>query len=67
MKHLEEIQESYLKHGVKALKFCLTLLGLAFICFIHAFIPCCFTETVSNKLEQLLKEMKRMSDDYNGL
>lgn len=59
MKHLEEQEESYFEHGVKALYFAITLIGLSFICFIHAFIPCCFINTVSNKLKQLLKEMKR--------
>lgn len=59
MKHLEEQEEGYYEHGIKALYFGVTLLKLSFICFIHAFIPCCFVKTVSNKLKQLLKEMKR--------
>ena len=61
MKHLKDNDEGYWEHGIKALAFSMKLLGLSIICFVHAFIPCCFTKTASNRLKQLLKEMNRMN------
>lgn len=64
MSHLEEVNETYWQHFRCAISFSGTMLLLAIICAIHAFIPELFKTTASSKIEQLINRMKR-SDDEN--
>ena len=52
-KHLKEINETWGEHWISTMKYGFTLLGLFFICLIHAFIPIIFTKTMSGKLRNI--------------
>ncbi|MHA2403456.1 MAG: DUF6356 family protein [Candidatus Kariarchaeaceae archaeon] len=62
MSHLEEVNETYWQHFKCAIGFSGTMLLLAIICTIHAFIPELFKTTASDNIESLLKRMKRCED-----
>lgn len=53
LKHLKEINETWGEHWISTMKYGFILLGLFFICLIHAFIPIIFTKIVSGKLRNI--------------
>ena len=61
--HLAEVNESYLQHCAHALSFSLTLMLAAFVCLVHALIPCLFEKTGSTLVTGLYERMvaKRQS------
>lgn len=59
MKHLKEQNETYLQHFRCAIKFSGILFKLSLCCFVHAFLPCLFCKTASERLEKLVAQMKR--------
>lgn len=59
MKHLDDINESYFEHWKHAMKFCVILLLLSVVCFVHAFFPFVFVDTASRKLKELISKMNR--------
>jgi len=66
MKHPNAIGETYLEHMGNALKFSFTFLQLAVIAYIHAFLPMLFTNTGSDKVQELNKLMlKRKEQEYH--
>ena len=58
MKHLREFNESYLEHGVAALKIGVQLQLLAGIAVVHAVYPDLFKDTVSTKVEELNESLE---------
>jgi hypothetical protein len=64
--HPNAIDETYLEHMGNALKFSFTFLQLAVIAYIHAFLPMLFTNTGSEKVQELNKLMlKRKEQEYH--
>ena len=64
--HPNAIDETYLEHMGNALKFSFTFLQLAVIAYIHAFLPMLFTNTGSEKVQELNKLMlKRKEQEHH--
>ena len=61
--HPKEHGFTYLQHMMRAMKFCVILLGLSGAAIIHAFLPCFFITTVSDKIKRLAKALV---DDYQA-
>lgn len=58
-KHPKEINETYLQHGLQALRYSLTFLFLFFVSFIHAIFPFLFKQTASDVLRELNNHVNR--------
>ena len=58
-KHPKEINETYLQHGMQALRYSLTFLFLFFVSFIHAIFPFLLKQTVSDVLRELNNHVSR--------
>ncbi len=58
MKHLRELNETYVQHAAFALGSALQLLLIALVLVIHAVCPWWFTRTASTRLQTLLNQMK---------
>lgn len=57
MKHLNEVNETYLQHATFALKGVLELLVIVATLAIHAVCPWWFTRTASTRMRGLLERM----------
>ena len=57
LNHLKDINETWGEHWFSTMKYGFILLGLFFICIIHAFIPFIFTKVVSNKLRTIQNDI----------
>jgi len=55
--HLEAVDENYFEHLCCALYFSVSMLFIAIICCIHAFIPGIFRYTSSDRVGQLHSQM----------
>ena len=55
--HLEEAQQSYFKHGTRALRFSILLIFLALAALIHAIFPFIFHKTVSTQIQDMSKQI----------
>ena len=53
MKHLKEVNMSYIQHAIRALTFAGLLMSMSFACFIHAIFPFLFTHTFSDWIAQM--------------
>ena len=61
-KHPNEIGETYIVHFLKAFRFGIRLLVIAFRAFVHGLLPWCYEHTVSDdvkKLNDVLQERKK--------
>ena len=58
-KHPKEVNETYLQHMWKAIKFSARLEWLAFCVFIHAIFPFWNVFTASNGVKKLNKELQK--------
>jgi|TARA_R110000824_G_scaffold159970_1_gene334604 hypothetical protein len=56
--HLKDIGESYFEHMGFSLKICVLLGVLSYAALIHAIFPFCFADTVSTKLNNIVKAME---------
>jgi ABC-type lipoprotein release transport system permease subunit len=61
-KHPKEFGYNYFQHLWGAWKYCLTLLGLLIIAFVHSILPFTFKETVSKKIVKMADEHKKMTN-----
>jgi len=55
--HLRSVDEGYLEHQGRALRFSGSLFAAAGACFIHALVPGLFERTASRMIERLHGEM----------
>ena len=51
--HLDEVQETYLQHLVRAVGFAAAMLAGALACLVHALLPFLFVKTGSNCVRRL--------------
>jgi len=58
-KHPQSVGETYFEHCCNAIRFAFVMIAAGALCFIHAFLPFLFKNTVSNRIERLNKEIKR--------
>jgi hypothetical protein len=59
MKHLLELNETYLRHAVIALRFAAILFCLSIVATVHAIVPWLFQTITSNWVTRLASEMER--------
>tara|TARA_Y100000588_G_scaffold374418_1_gene449444 strand:+ start:555 stop:743 length:189 start_codon:yes stop_codon:yes gene_type:complete len=59
MKHLLELNETYLRHGAIALRFAAILFCLSIVAVVHAIVPWLFQNVTSNWITRLAAEMER--------
>lgn len=59
MKHLNDLNETYTEHLLKALKISGFLFYLSVCCTIHAFVPFLFEKTVSSNIRKLFNLVNR--------
>jgi hypothetical protein len=59
MKHLLELNETYLRHAVIALRFAAILFCLSLAATVHAVVPWLFPNLTSNWVTRLASEMER--------
>jgi len=57
LSHPRSVNESYLEHQGRAIKFSLSLLGAGLACFVHALVPALFERTASRAIEKLHGEV----------
>ena len=57
LSHPHSVNESYLEHQGRAMRFSLSLLGAGLACFVHALVPALFERTASRAIETLHGEM----------
>ena len=50
MKHLKDVNMTYIQHFYYAIKLSARLYYLSYISLVHAIFPCLFTETVSSDI-----------------
>lgn len=53
--HLDDVEESYFEHFCSAIWVSYELLTVSFKCFIHAFYPDIYTDSVTKKCCDILK------------
>ena len=61
-KHPKSFNETYIKHMLNALKFCIKLQLLSFVLIIHAIFPFSFQTTASEGIKKLNKHMIRQNN-----
>jgi len=59
MKHLLDLNETYLRHAVIALRFAAILFLLSIVATVHAIVPWLFQTITSNWVTRLASEMER--------
>ena len=59
MKHLLELNETYLHHAVIALRFAALLFFLSIVAVVHAIVPWLFQNVTSNWITRLASEMEK--------
>jgi len=55
--HPRSVNEGYLEHQGRALRFSASLVGAGLACFVHALVPGLFERTGSRMIERLHAEM----------
>jgi hypothetical protein len=58
IKHLEESGMNYFEHQHRAFKFAVWSFQMYFVCIIHALFPWLFTDTFSNSVLELAKNLE---------
>ena len=58
MKHLKEMNMSYLQHMIRALCISSILFLASACCFVHAFIPCLFDSTATTLISTIKESAK---------
>jgi hypothetical protein len=59
MKHLLDLNETYLRHAAIALRFAAILFCLSIAAVVHAIVPWLFQTITSNWVTRLASEMER--------
>ena len=62
MKHLLDLDETYLVHASIALRFSAILFALSIVMIVHGIMPFLFPELTSNWLTRLAAEMEKRAD-----
>ena len=57
-KHPNEVGETYVQHGLSAMRYSLTCLFLFVIAFIHAILPFLFKKTASDIVCEMSSDME---------
>lgn len=57
VEHPRSVGESYAEHWLSAMGFALTMLTLALVCALHAFVPGLFKRTASRTVDELHRRM----------
>jgi len=57
-KHPNEVGETYVEHGIQAMRYSLTFLFLFVIALIHAILPFLFKKTASDIVCEMSKDME---------
>ena len=57
-KHPNEVGETYVQHGLQAMRYSLTFLLLFVIALIHAILPFLFVRTASDIVCEMSKDME---------
>ena len=63
IKHLEEINMTYLQHAIRSAKFAWWSFRLAIVCSLHSVFPWLFTDTFS---ENVLRLARRLEEESNA-
>ncbi len=53
LNHLEEVEETYFQHFIRALIVSFNLLIMAVVCLVHALFPFIFTSYVSENIREI--------------
>lgn len=53
LNHLEEVEETYFQHFIRALIVSFNLLIMALVCLVHALLPFIFTSYVSKNIREI--------------
>jgi hypothetical protein len=59
MKHLLDLNESYLRHAVIALRYAAILFSISIVMIVHAIVPWLFPNLTSNWVTRLASEMEK--------
>jgi hypothetical protein len=59
MKHLLDLNESYLRHAVIALRYAVILFSISIVMIVHAVLPWLFPNLTSNWVTRLAAEMEQ--------
>jgi hypothetical protein len=64
-KHPHSINETYLRHMIEALKYCIQFILLSIMTFVHAVFPFLFVNTSSKLIKKINKhlENRRSNND----
>ena len=62
-KHPNAVGESYLEHFWTALNFSALLVTLSFKALVHAILPFCYENTVSEKIKSLSENMQKRKEE----
>ncbi len=57
LNHLEEAEETYFQHFLRAFMMSLNLLAMSFVSLIHSFLPFILTSYVSKKVREINKSI----------
>jgi len=59
MKHLLDLNESYLRHAAIGLRYAAILFSISIVMIVHAIVPWLFETVTSNWVTRLASEMER--------